>query len=93
MSSFRNISKSQVHELLESMQKEQNIPIRPLKRVNTVRWSSQVICLALVPERYSIIMTLEEVSSNSSFDASKRSKASELMSYLETKFSVLRKGR
>ena len=39
------ISKSQsIHQLFEDCQKELKLPIRSLKRINTVRWSAREYC-------------------------------------------------
>lgn len=70
-----------VHEVFESTRKEHGIPLHSLKRVKTVRQTSQEMCFAAVLVCSSKTTTSSwQWSIARSFDGSKRSEASALIS-------------
>ena len=81
------VSKSQpIHQLFEDCQKELKLPIRSLKRINTVRWSAREYCLDMFLKRYDAVMlTLERITTNTKYDAEKRSAADGMLTLFSTK--------
>ena len=81
-------SKSQrVHALFEDVQKSEGLRhIRSLKRLNTVRWNSREMCIRTFVERHKyIILTLEMIQNDSTFDNKQRSEAAGLLVSINTK--------
>ena len=68
------VSKSQpIHQLFEDCQKELQLPIRSLKRINTVRWSAREYCLDVFLKRYhAIIPMLRRIVADTSFHPDKK---------------------
>ena len=81
------VSKSQpIHQLFEDCQKELQLPIRSLKRINTVRWSAREYCLHMFLKRYhAIIPMLRKIVADTSFHPDKRDIADGLLDLFSTK--------
>ena len=71
------VSKSRsIHQLIEDCQEEMQLPIRSLKRINTVRWSAREYCLDVFLRRNDFVMLmLEKITDSTAFDADRRSTA------------------
>ncbi|KAL5505190.1 hypothetical protein EMCRGX_G006585 [Ephydatia muelleri] len=75
-----------VHGLFEEVQRSQGCAIRSLKRLNTVRWSAREMCLSTFLERYEcILLTLNQIQTEVSFDLKHRSEAAGLLSSIQTR--------
>eukprot|EP00731_Ephydatia_muelleri_P009420 Em0005g6a len=75
-----------VHGLFEEVQRSQGCAIRSLKRLNTVRWSAREMCLSTFLERYEcILLTLNQIQTDVSFDLKHRSEAAGLLSSIQTR--------
>ena len=75
-----------VHNVLESIQLSHGLPIRSLKRLNTVRWNAREMCLRTFLDRYeSILEALDIVHTDMSFDIKHRSEAAGLLISIQTK--------
>ena len=75
-----------VHNVLESIQLSHGLPIRSLKRLNTVRWNAREMCLWTLLDRYeSILEALDIVHTDTSFDTKHRSEAAGLLISIQTK--------
>ncbi|KAL5502203.1 hypothetical protein EMCRGX_G008938 [Ephydatia muelleri] len=75
-----------VHSLFEEVQRSQGCAIRSLKRLNTVRWSAREMCLSTFLERYEcILLTLNQIQTEVSFDLKHRSEAAGLLSSIQTR--------
>ena len=80
-------SRSQkVHNIFESTQLSHGLPIRSLKRLNTVRLNAREMCLLTCLERYeSILEALDIVHTDTSFDTKHRSEAAGLLISIQIK--------
>lgn len=69
------------------MQKSEGLRhIHSLKRLNTVRWNSREMCIRTFVERHKcIILTLEMIQNDSTFDNKQRSEAAGLLISINTK--------
>ena len=75
-----------VHNVFESIQLSHGLPIRSLKRLNTVRWNAREMCLRTFMDRYeSILEALDIVHTDTSFDTKHRSEAAGLLISIQTK--------
>ena len=81
------ISKSQpIHQLFEDCQEEMQLPIRPLKCINTVRWSAREYCLDIFLKRYDSVMFMpEKITDSIAFDANRRNTADGMRNLFSTK--------
>ena len=69
-------------------QKQANLSVCSLKRINTVRWSAREYCLDMFLKRYeTVIQTVNTVASDKKFDAEKRSLADGMrVSFMKKQF-------
>ena len=81
------VSKSQpIHQVFEDCQEEMQLPIRSLKRINTVRWSGREFCQDMGLKRYdSVMLMLEKITDSTAFDADRRSTADGMRNLFSTK--------
>ena len=81
------VSKSQpIHQVFEDCQEEMQLPIRSLKRINTVRWSGREFCQDMGLKRYdSVMLMLEKITDSIAFDADRRSTADGMRNLFSTK--------
>ena len=69
------------------------LPMRPLKRRNTVRWSASEYWLAMFLKRYdSVMRMLEKITASTAFDADRRNTkhANGMRNFFSTKQFVAR---
>eukprot|EP00731_Ephydatia_muelleri_P024343 Em0016g614a len=77
---------SKVHSIFEDMQVSKGLAIRSLKRLNTVRWNSRERCVNTFVERHEcIILTLDKIRMDNTFDTKHRSDATGLLPSVNTK--------
>ena len=81
------VSKSHpIHQLFEEYQKQAQLPVRSLKRINTVRSSAREYFLDMFLKRYdSVMLTLDRVATDKAFDSDKRSLADGMRKLFSTK--------
>ncbi|XP_046855188.1 uncharacterized protein LOC124448235 [Xenia sp. Carnegie-2017] len=81
---FNNSHK--VHELFQLVQKNENLKIFSIKRLNTVRWNAREFCLNVFLLRFECIMReLQKVAEERSFTESQRATANGLQAAFQTK--------
>ena len=80
-------SKSQkAHAVFEDIQRSEGLPLRSLKRLNTVRWFSRELCLRTFLERFECVLeALNRIQADISFESKLRSDAAGLLSSIQTK--------
>ena len=80
-------SKSQkAHAVFEDVQRSEGLPLRSLKRLNTVRWFSRELCLKTFLERFECVLeALNRIQADVSFESKLRSDAAGLLSSIQTK--------
>ena len=80
-------SKTQrIHDLFETVQREENLKVLSLKRLNTVRWHSRESCLKVLLSRYDCILSvLDTVALDFSIDGNPRKTSAGLLTQIQTK--------
>ena len=82
-------SKTQrIHDLFETVQREENLKVLSLKRLNTVRWHSRESCLKVLLSRYDCILSvLDTVALDFSIDELNelRKEPERIIKYVEQK--------
>ena len=80
-------SKTQrIHDLFETVQREENLKVLSLKRLNTVRWRSRESCLKVLLSRYDCILSvLDTVALDFSIDGNPRKTSAGLLTQIQTK--------
>ena len=80
-------SKTQrIHDLFETVQREENLKVLSLKRLNTIRWHSRKSCLKVLLSRYDCILSvLDTVALDFSFDGNPRKTSAGLLTQIQTK--------
>lgn len=80
-------SKTQkIHDLFEAVQREDNLKVLSLKRLNTVRWHSREFCLKVLLSRYDCILSvLETVAFDAAFEGNPRKTGAGLLTTIQTK--------
>ena len=80
-------SKTQrIHDLFETVQREENLKVLSLKRLNTVRWNSRESCLKVLLSRYDCILSvLDTVALDFSIDGNPRKTSAGLLTQIQTK--------
>ena len=74
------------HAVFEDVQRSEGLEIRSLKRLNTTRWSSREMCIKSFIERHkSIVLSLERIQDDTTFDGKQRSEAAGLLLSINTK--------
>ena len=86
-------SKTQrIHDLFETVLREENRKVLSLKRLNTVRWHSRESCLKVLLSRYDCILSvqLDTVALDFSIDGNPRKTSSGLLTQIQTAASGYR---
>ena len=80
-------SKTQrIHDLFEATQREGNLKVFSLKRLNTVRWHSRELCLKVLLSRYDCLLSvLDTVAFDFSNDGNQQKTSAGLLTQLQTK--------
>ena len=74
-----------VHTVFEDVQRSEGLENRSLKRLNTTRWSSREMCIKSFIERHkSIVLSLERIQDDTTFDGKQRSEAAGLLLSINT---------
>ena len=70
------------HTMFEDVQRSEGLEIDSLKRLNTTRWSSREMCIkSFIKQHKSIVLSLERIQDDTTFDGKQRSEAAGICIY------------